>query len=59
MSQDLLVDMLTPEGLHTWLEKGISNVAYLSLGLGLENFASTAFTEAKVKPATLVDLTIV
>ena len=54
MSQDLLVEMLTREGLHTWLEKGISNVAYLSLGLGLDNFATNTFVEAKVKPYTLL-----
>lgn len=47
MSQDLMVETLTREGLHTWLEKGISNVAFLSLGLGLDNLASRAFTEAK------------
>ena len=46
------MEMLTREGLHTWLEKGISNVAYLSLGLGLDNFAASAFVEAKVKPYT-------
>ena len=50
MSQDLMVEMLTKEGLNTWLEKGISNVAYLSIGLGLDNQASRAFIEAKVGP---------
>ena len=44
-----MVEMLTREGLHTWLEKGISNVAFLSLGLGLDNLASRAFIEAKVR----------
>ena len=49
ISQDLLVETLTREGLHMWLERGISNVAYLSIALGLENVASSAFIEAKVQ----------
>ena len=49
ISQDLLVETLTREGLHMWLERGISNVAYLSIALGLENVASSAFIEAKVR----------
>ena len=48
ISQELMVETLTREGLHTWLERGISNVAYLSIALGLENVASKAFIEAKV-----------
>jgi len=47
ISQELMVETLTREGLHTWLERGISNVAYLSIALGLENVASKAFIEAK------------
>ena len=43
-----MIETLTKEGLGTWLEKGISNVAFLSLGLGLDNTASRAFIEAKV-----------
>lgn len=48
MSQAMVIETLTKEGLGTWLEKGINNVAFLSLGLGLENIASRAFIEAKV-----------
>ena len=48
VSQTMVVETLTKESLETWLEKGISNVAFLSLGMGLENTASTAFAEAKV-----------
>ena len=48
VSQTMVVETLTKESLETWLEKGISNVAFLSLGLGLENTASIAFAEAKV-----------
>lgn len=44
----MVIETLTREGLGTWLEKGISNVAFLSLGLRLDNIASRAFTEAKV-----------
>ena len=44
----MVVETLTKEGLGALLEKGISNVAFLSLALGLENAASIAFTEAKV-----------
>jgi hypothetical protein len=47
VSQTMVVETLTKESLETWLEKGISNVAFLSLGMGLENTASTAFAEAK------------
>ena len=54
MSQDLMVEMITSEGLNTWLEKGISNVAYLSIGLGLDNLASQAFIEAKVSLHTYI-----
>ncbi len=49
MSQDLMVEMITQEGLNTWLEKGISNVAYVSISLGLDNYASEAFINAKVR----------
>ncbi len=49
MSQDLMVEMITREGLNTWLEKGISNVAFLSIALGVDNCASQAFIEAKVR----------
>ena len=48
MSQAMVIETLTKEGLGTWLEKGISNVAFLSMGLGLDNSASRAFIEAKV-----------
>ena len=48
MSQELMVETLSKEALHGWLEKGISNVAYISLALGLDNTASNAFIEAKV-----------
>ena len=44
----MVIETITKESLGTWLEKGISNVAFLSLGLGLDNTVSTAFTEAKV-----------
>ena len=54
VSQDMVIETLTREGLGTWLEKGISNVAFLSLGLGLDNTASRAFTEAKVRAAQSV-----
>lgn len=49
VSQIMMIETLTKEGLGTWLEKGISNVAFLSLGLGLDNAASHAFIEAKVR----------
>ena len=49
LSQDLLIGTLTQEALHTWLEKGISNVAFLGIGLGIDNLASCAFLEAKVR----------
>lgn len=49
VSQIMMIETLTKEGLGTWLEKGISNVAFLSLGLGLDNTASRAFIEAKVR----------
>lgn len=45
----MMIETLTKEGLGTWLEKGISNVAFLSLGLGLDNTAARAFIEAKVR----------
>ena len=48
ITQDLLIDTLTKEGLSTWLEKGISNVALISVALGLDNVASKAFVDAKV-----------
>ena len=48
VSQTMVVETLTKESLGTWLEKGIGNVAFLSLALGLENTASAAFIEAKV-----------
>ena len=44
----------TKEELHTWLEKGISNVAYLSIGLGVDNLASKAFIDAKVSGCGLL-----
>lgn len=40
--------MIETGGLHTWLEKGISNVAFVSIALGLDNSASNKFIEAKV-----------
>ena len=49
VEQDLMVETITQESLSQWLEKGISNVAYLSLGLGLINKASEIFIEAKKK----------
>ena len=49
----MVIETLTKEGLGTWMEKGISNVAYLSLALGLQNEASSAFTDAKVGDETL------
>ena len=48
VSQDLMIETLTREGLNTWLEKGIGNVAFTSIALGLDNTASRAFIEAKV-----------
>ena len=42
------METLSKEALHGWLEKGISNVAFISLALGLDNTASNAFIEAKV-----------
>ena len=48
VSQDMVIGTLTKESLGMWMEKGISNVAYLSLALGLDNTASQAFIEAKV-----------
>lgn len=56
VSQELMVETLSKEALHGWLEKGISNVAYISIALGLENMASNAFIEAKVKTASLSKL---
>ena len=50
MSQELMVETLSKEALHGWLEKGISNVAFISIALGLDNTASTAFFDAKVGP---------
>eukprot|EP00731_Ephydatia_muelleri_P019637 Em0012g462a len=47
ITRDVLLDMLTKEELSTWLEKGISNVALISLALGLDNVASNAFVDAK------------
>ncbi len=47
-SQDLMLGTLTKEGLNKWLEKGISNVAYVSLALGIENLASKTFIQEKV-----------
>ena len=49
VSQDLMIETLTKEGLHTWLEKGIGNVAFISIALGLDNLASSKFIEAKVR----------
>ena len=44
-----MVETLSKEALHGWLEKGISNVAFISIALDLENTASNAFIEAKVR----------
>ena len=49
ISQELMVETLTKEGLNKWLEKGISNVAFVSLALGIDNLAARTFTEEKVK----------
>ena len=49
ISQDLMIRTITKEELQKWLEKGISNVAFLSLGLGLDNKAASAFIQAKVR----------
>ncbi len=49
ISQELMVETLTKEGLNRWLEKGISNVAFVSLALGLDNLASKTFIEEKVR----------
>ena len=49
-----MVETLSKEALHGWLEKGISNVAYVSLALGLDNTASNAFIEAKVLACTIL-----
>ncbi len=43
-----MLETLTKEGLNRWLEKGISNVAFVSLALGLDNTAASTFTEEKV-----------
>lgn len=56
VSQTMMIETLTREGLGTWLEKGISNVAFLSLGLGLDNTASRAFIEAKVIECSIIIL---
>lgn len=58
ISQDLMVETLTKEGLHTWLEKGISNVAYISIALGLDNLASNKFIEAKVRVLQTANTTL-
>lgn len=50
-----MVETLTKEGLNRWLEKGISNVAFVSLALGLENAASNAFIQEKVIPFQYTD----
>ncbi len=43
-----MIRTTTNEELHKWLEKGISNVAFLSLGLGFDNKAAAGFIQAKV-----------
>jgi len=48
ISQDLMIRTITKEQLHKWIGKGICNVAYLSIGLGIDNTASSAFSKAKV-----------
>ena len=48
-----MVETLTKEGLNSWLEKGISNVAYVSIALGLDNLASDTFIQEKVCEPTL------
>lgn len=48
VSQELMVETLTKEGLSRWLEKGISNVAFVSVALGIDNTASRMFIEEKV-----------
>eukprot|EP00731_Ephydatia_muelleri_P019712 Em0012g537a len=56
ITRDVLLDMLTKEELSTWLEKGISNVALISLALGLDNVASNAFVDAKDKDNRVYEL---
>ena len=48
LSEELMMGTLTSEDLHRWLERGISNVAYVSITLGLDNFLAKAFIEEKV-----------
>lgn len=58
VSQELMVETLSKEALRGWLEKGISNVAYISIALGLENIASNAFIEAKVSVTMCTTLSL-
>ena len=53
ISQELMVETLTKEGLNRWLEKGISNVAFVSLALGIDNLAARTFKEEKVQNTIL------
>ncbi|XP_064406559.1 zinc finger ZZ-type and EF-hand domain-containing protein 1-like isoform X2 [Halichondria panicea] len=47
ISHDLMIRTITKEELNKWLEKGIANVAFVSLALGLDNTAAAAFIKAK------------
>jgi len=47
-SEELMMGTLSSQELHRWLECGVSNVAYVSLALGLDNLASRSFVEERV-----------
>lgn len=47
-SEELMMGTLSSQELHRWLEKGVSNVAYLSIALGLDNLAAKTFMEERV-----------
>ena len=43
-----MMGTLSSQELHRWLERGVSNVAYVSLALGLDNLVSRTFVEERV-----------
>ena len=48
LSEELMMGTLTSEDLYRWLQRGISNVAHVSIALGLDNFLAKTFIEEKV-----------
>ncbi len=49
-----MMGTLSSQELHRWLEKGVSNVAYVSIALGLDNLAAKTFIEERVGVAKSV-----